>query len=169
MNIREQLIAKHSRKNALEIAEYACQAQEHFDELMENFLSPIYRIAQRAAGSVNFAAATKTPFLVPFVPKLVAQLERTDVHDAVIRNTLRILEDYDIPPELEGVVMNACFQYIEDFNSAPAIKAYSLTILFRLSNTYPEIKSELKLIINDHSDRETPAFLARARKILPYL
>jgi hypothetical protein len=41
--------------------------------------------------------------------------------------------------------------------------------LFRLSKTYPEIRAELKLIIEDHWDNETIAFRSRGKKILSEL
>jgi hypothetical protein len=62
--------------------------------------------------------------------------------------------------------MNACFGFIEKPSAPVAIKAFSLTILYRLSALYAEIQPELKLIIEDRWDTETPAFKSRAKKIL---
>ncbi|MBS1670911.1 MAG: hypothetical protein JST94_05595 [Bacteroidetes bacterium] len=62
--------------------------------------------------------------------------------------------------------MNACFNFIETPATPVAIKAFSLTILQKLSLQYPEIKQELKLIIEERWEHETAAFKSRARKIL---
>ncbi|MES1217149.1 MAG: hypothetical protein ABUT20_16670, partial [Bacteroidota bacterium] len=56
--------------------------------------------------------------------------------------------------------------YIASHDEAIAIKAFSLTVLEKLSHQYPEIKKELKLVIEDRWNYETAAFHSRARKIL---
>jgi hypothetical protein len=49
---------------------------------------------------------------------------------------------------------------------ATAIKAFSITVLQRLARLYPEIINEIKLVIEERWDYETPAFKVRARKLL---
>lgn len=169
MNIHEALKSGHSLALAQEIAAYACSSPKRFNELMRCFMSDEYRIAQRAAWSVSWAARKKPAMIMPHVAELVAQLSRKNVHNAVIRNTVRILEEIEIPESFHGEVMNACFSFVESPTVAPAIKAFSLTILYRLSAQYPEIRPELKLIIEEKWDNETPAFRSRGRKILDKL
>jgi len=168
MNIREELLKQkiHFKEDALRITAYACASPKHFTDLMDCFLSNEYRVAQRAAWSVSWAARSKPALITPYIKQLVAQLSRTDVHNAVIRNSVRILEDIEIPEDLHGDVMNACFAFIEKPSTPVAIKAFSLTTLHNLSAHYPEIKQELKLIIEERIDTETAAFKSRAKKIL---
>ncbi|MFX8778192.1 hypothetical protein ABTM50_20175, partial [Acinetobacter baumannii] len=71
------------------------------------------------------------------------KLNNTEVHTAVIRNAVRVLETIEIPEQYHGEVMNRCFAFIEDPTIPVAIKAFSLTTLFNLSRQYPEIKHEL--------------------------
>ena len=88
------------------------------------------------------------------------------MHSAVIRNTLRLLQDVEIPSRYKGRVMNTCFEMIGSPETAIAIKAFSLTVLEHLATDYPDILPELKLIIEEQWDRSTPAFRSRAKKIL---
>ncbi|HRH61574.1 MAG TPA: hypothetical protein PL045_13445, partial [Chitinophagaceae bacterium] len=104
--------------------------------------------------------------IAPHLQTLVAQLQRGDVHIAVIRNSVRILEAIEIPEAFHGDVMNACFGFIEKPSTPAAVKAFSLTTLANLSRHYPEIKQELKLIIEERIPHETAAFKSRAKKIL---
>ena len=168
MNIKEELLKQqiHFKADALRITEYACSSPKRFKELMDCFLSNEYRLAQRAAWSVSWAARSKPTLIMPHIKDIVAQLQRTDVHNAVIRNSVRILEDIDIPEAYHGEVMNACFAFIEKPSTPAAIKAFSLTTLYNLSKQYLEIKPELKLIIEERMDNETAAFKSRAGKIL---
>ena len=128
-----------------------------------------YRLSQRAAWSVSLAARMTPEVVSPYIKDLVAQLQRKDIHDSVIRNSVRMLEQLKIPETFHGEVMNACFLFIETPATPAAIKAFSLTTLFNLSKQYPEIKPELKLIIEERWDTETAAFHSRGKKILAKL
>ena len=166
--MKEELLKERvqTKRKALAITEYACSSPTHFKELIKCFLANEYRLAQRAAWSVSWAARRKPELVKPYIKDFVAQLSRTDVHGAVIRNSIRVLEAIEIPEELHGDVMNACFAFIEKTSTPVAIKAFSLTTLFNLSKIYPEIKSELKLLIQNNWDNETAAFKSRGKKIL---
>jgi hypothetical protein len=169
MNIREEILLEHSKKQALKIADYACTSPAHFKELMNCFLENNYRVAQRAAYSVSWAALRHPKMIDPYLGTLVKQLKRTDVHEAIPRNCLRILESVNIPSTYHGEVMDACFEFAQDPKTPIAIKAASLTILYNLSKVYPEIRSELKLIIETQWENETAAFRSRGKKILKAL
>lgn len=166
MSMEEEILSDHSKEHALKIAGYACSSSENFKALMECFMSNDYRLAQRAAWSVNWAARKKPEMVEPYIKDLVAVLDKKDVHDAVIRNSLRVLEETEIPEKYHGEVMNACFGFIEKPGTPGAFKAYSITIIEKLSKFYPEILDELKLIIRENWDHETPAFKSRGKKIL---
>jgi len=84
----------------------------------------------------------------------------------VKRNSVRLLQHIDIPKKFHGEVMDLCFNYVSSPNEPVAVKAFSLTILQNLSTDYPEIKNELKLIIEDRWPHETAAFHSRAKKFL---
>lgn len=167
MNIKEELLKEKNitRAKALSIAEFASSSPRHFQELMKCFLSNEYRLAQRAAWCVSWAARKNPELIKPHIKDLVAQLGRTDVHDAVIRNSVRVLQEIEIPKELHGEVMNACFEFIEKPSIPVAIKAFSMTTLFNLSKDYPEIKNELRVIIENNWNNETAAFKSRGKKI----
>jgi hypothetical protein len=142
MNIRDALLEDkiQNRSKALSIAEFACSSPKRFKELMQCFLANEYRLAQRAAWSVSWATRKKPELIKPYIKDLVAQLSHSDVHDAVIRNSIRVLEEIEIPELLHGDVMNACFGFIKKPSVPVAVKVFSLTTLFNLSKYYPEIK-----------------------------
>jgi hypothetical protein len=107
--------------------------------------------------------------ITPWFKPLLDNLARKDIHVAVIRNTVRLLQDVSIPKKHQGRVMNSCFDFIQSPETPIAVKAFSLTILSHLSADYPEIAGELKLIIDDQWEQATPAFRSRAKKILKQL
>lgn len=166
MNITEELEREHSRAQALKIATYACASKKNFRELMRCFMSDDYRLAQRAAWSVSWAARNNPPVIDPYIQELVSQMQRVDMHPAVVRNAVRIFEDITVPEAFQGEVMHVCFSFVENPVTAAAVKASALTVLFNLSRTYPEIIPELSLLINERWDTEGFAFRARGRQIL---
>ena len=166
MIIRDQLLQEHSLANTMKIVDFACASEENFEQLMQCFLCNEYRVCQRAAWAVSHVASQRPAFINAYIKDLVDQLARKDVHNAVIRNSVRILQQIEIPEEFHGEVLNACLGFIENHNTPVAIKAFSLTTLDNLSKLYPEIKGELKLIIEERWEMETPAFRSRAMKIL---
>lgn len=169
MITRDEILKEHTRTHALKIASYACASENNFKELMKCFMANDYRIAQRAAWSVSWAAIKKPEMIEPYIKDLVSQMQRTDIHAAVIRNSVRVLEQINIPEKFHGAMMNTCFGFIETPSTPAAIKAFSLTILFNLSHQYPGITQELKLIIEERWDTETAAFRSRGKKILSFL
>ena len=171
MNIKEALLdnSAHSKSNVMKAAEYAASSAQRFKMLVDCFLSDNYRLSQRGAWAISWAARKNSSMIVPYIPTLVAQLKRKGVHAAIVRNSVRILQDVDIPEALHGDVMNVCFGLIENPSTPVAIKAFSLTTLYNLSRLYPEIKPELKLLIEDRMENETAAFKSRGKKILKAL
>ena len=171
MNIKETLLQEkiYTKTGANTITTYACSSPSHPDELMQCFTDKEYRIAQRAAWNVSDVTKRNPELIQPYLKEIVTQLERTDVHPAVIRNSVRILQTIEIPEALHSEVMNVCFNFIEQPATPIAVKAFALTALYNLSNYYPEIKVELQLIIEERIDNETAAFKSRGKKILQQL
>lgn len=76
----------------------------------------------------------------------------------VKRNSIRLMEDIDIPEKFHGEVMNICFGYLESPAEPLAVKVFSMSVLAKLAKEYPEIKTELKLIIEDQLPHQTAGF-----------
>lgn len=169
MNIKETLSSVYSKGQIEAVAKYACTNKTCFNELMQCFLCNDNRLAQMASWSVSYAARLNPTLIQPYIKNLAEQLQRKDVHEAIIRNSIRILQDIEIPEEQHGTVMNSCFELIEKPTTPAAIKAFSLTTLYNLTKVYPEIKQELKLLIETLWNNESPAFKSRGKKILKKL
>ncbi len=168
---RKQLLTGKTlhREAALTIAKTACTSPETFAALMDCFLSPEYRLAQRAAWCVSHAARHQPALIMPYIKVLTEQLLRNDVHPAVVRNSVRILKSITLPEENQGEAMNACFILAEKPETPIAIKAFALSMLYKLSLVYADISSELEVLAEAHLDSESPAVKSVARKIITSL
>jgi hypothetical protein len=166
MDLEKLLAAEHSKKQCDRIVAYIGNDAGRFAMLVDIFFKGEYRLTQRAAWPLSYCVRRHPELIRPYFKPLLDNLARKDIHVAVIRNTLRLLQDVTIPKKYQGRVMSLCFIFIESTETPIAIKAFSLTVLEHLSVDYPEIRPELRLIIEGQWESATPAFRSRARKIL---
>ncbi len=166
MDLRGQLLKEHSKTNTSRIITWVGSDQSRFDQLFNLFLHDEYRIVQRAAWPLSYCVIQHPLLIKKHFGKLLKNLRKPGIHDAVKRNTMRLLQSVDIPPRYQGTVMDTCFQYIATPGEPVAVKAFSLTVLEGLALQYPDIIPEIKLLIEENYDRETAAFKSRAKRLL---
>lgn len=166
MNVREELLKEHSKAQCNKIVKWVGDDQKRFDELFHLFLNDIYRVNQRAAWPVSYCIINHPKFIAKNWSKLVKNLAKPNLHDAIKRNSVRLLQHMDIPQKYQGEIMDICFRFVESPTEAVAIKAFSLTILGNLAKQYPDIIPELKVLIESQVDNQTVAFKTRAKKLL---
>src|SRR5580700_2959316 len=166
MDLLKLLRAEHSKKQTDRIVAYIGDDKQRFAALINLFFKGEYRITQRAAWPLSYCVRRYPELIAPYYRQLLDNLGRKDIHVAVIRNTVRLLQDVSIPKRWHGRVMSLCFDFVAEPETPIAVKAFSLSILSNLSKDYPEIRSELKLIIEGQWEQATPAFRSRARRIL---
>ena len=159
MKLRETILTEHSKATCNKIVKWVGSSQERFDDLFDLFLHDEYRVVQRAAWPISYIVIAHPLFIKKHFSKLIKNLHHPGLHDAVKRNTVRLLQHINIPKKFHGEVMDICFNYIAAPGEAVAIKAFSLTILQNLSKQYPDI-------IEDRWDSESAAFRSRAKKIM---
>jgi hypothetical protein len=166
MDFEQLLRAEHSKRQTDRIVEYVGSDKRRFAALIRLFFAGEYRITQRAAWPLSYCVRAHPELIGPYFKPLLDHLKRKDIHVAVVRNTVRLLQDVEIPKKYHGRVMSTCFDFIQSVETPIAVKAFSLTILSGLADEYPEIRGELRLIIEEQWEHSTPAFRSRAKKVL---
>lgn len=168
MNLEKALLAEHSRVQAEKIAKYINKDSARFKTLMDVFFSNKYILTQRAAWVMSICVRKHPGLITPFLKKMIYNLEKP-VHDAVKRNTVRILQEIDIPDKLIGKTADSCFALLTKPSEAIAIKAFSMTVLLNITKKEPDLKNELRIIIEDQMPYAKAAFLSRGKKTLKEL
>ena len=166
MNIRAALQAEHSKRNTTAIAEYIDGDAKRFAELMKIFFEGEYRPTQRAAWPMSVCVEKHPELISPYLNKLVDQLADSDVHDAVKRNTVRLLQYIEIPKKLQGKIYSICVDLIDDTSEPVAVRAFALTVAIKIAGKEPALLDELRLIAKAHLPHTSIAFHKRARQIL---
>lgn len=169
MDLKEAIRLEHSKKNCRKITAWIGDQQARFDQLMDIFLGSDYCDSQRAAWPLSESVIAHPSLVKKHLKALIRNLDRPAQHEAVKRNTVRILQYINIPRSLQGRIMDKCFHYLTDPLEKPAVKACSLTVIYQLSKIYPEISNELRTIIQQQWDQESKAFRSRAKAILKLL
>ena len=162
-NLREAILIEHSKAQCTKIVNWIGTSQKRFDELFLLFLNDQYRVVQRAAWPVSYCVIAHPSFITKHWNKLIKNLQKSNLHDAVKRNSMRLLQDIPIPKKYQGEIMDSCFRFVASPTEAVAVKAFSLTVLRHLSKQYPEIIPEIKLLIEEQLPHQTAAFKSRAK------
>ncbi|MDN5210682.1 hypothetical protein QQ020_01445 [Fulvivirgaceae bacterium BMA12] len=168
MNLKKALLKDHSRAHALYLADYIRQDEDRFGELMQLFFDEPYLITQRAAWVVGICGEKHPSLIMPYLEKMILNLDN-DIHDAVKRNSLRILQDMDLPDNLIGPAADICFRLLSARDEPVAVKVFSMTVLLNVVKKVPELKNELKIIIEDQMPYGSAGFVSRGRKTLQAL
>jgi hypothetical protein len=162
MDLRSTILAEHSKTQCDMIVQWVGSSQQRFNELFQLFLHDEDKVTQRASWPVSYCVETHPVFIKANLDKLIKNLQKPNLHNAIKRNSIRLLQYVDIPEKYQGAVMNCCFDYVDNPKEAVAVKAFSLTVLGNLAKQYPEIVTEIKLLIADQLPNQTAAFKSRA-------
>ena len=149
MNISQRLESAHSKENSLEIVSYIGNDKIRFQELMNCFLlgTKDYRVPQRAAHAVSLCFDKNPSLIQPYIPELVQLLENPDLKGSLKRNILRILRFSEIEENLRGTLYSRTFELLADPKEEIAVRAFSMTVLYNITQYYRELKQELKAMI----------------------
>lgn len=166
MDIREALLTEHSKRQTMRIVEFIGADAGKFSELVGIFCSDDYKLAQRAGWALTYSAELHPKLARPHLEKLLDQLERGDVHNAVKRNVVRLLQYVEIPENLLGRVYCQCLDLVDDLNAPIAIRVFALSAATRIARSEPDLQRELRLVVKKYMPYATAAFRVRAREIL---
>ena len=167
--LTEQILAEHSKAQTMRIVRWVGHDAARLEVLMEIFLGNEYRLTQRAAWAVRYVGENAPELMTPWLSEMVARLRQPGIHDAVKRNVLNVFEPLEIPENLQDDLADLCFGYLEDPKEALAIRCASMTILEKICRKVPELKPELRLLIEAHFEHGTAGLKSRARKVLKKL
>jgi len=165
MNLRENILREFSKSNTVKIARSIGPNQERFDELMHLFLGDEHKVTHRSAWIISHCADEHPWLIEKHVEKLLLNL-KNPVGDPVKRNTVRVLRYIEIPEDLMGLAAEICFEYLQSGKEPIAVKVHSMDVIFNIVKRFPELKEELRLVIEDQMPFGSKGFISHGRKVL---
>jgi 8-oxo-dGTP diphosphatase len=160
-----------SMKEAEWVATSAIENPAIFVKLFEYSLSPDKKLAFRASWTLTKVCDKFPEMIYPYLAQIVDTLGDIN-NESTLRSFLRIISLSDletINSRLHGVLTEFCFNALNSGNSAIAVKAYAMEILFRLSMIYPELANELSTSIILIMEDGSAGITSRGRNILKRL
>ncbi len=169
MDIREEALKEHSKKQVLKIAAWIGDNEDRFRQYLSLFLYDEYRVVQRISWVLS-AVAEKYPGLVEKnIGTIIKRLDDTGIHVAVKRNVVRVLQFLKIPGKYHAKVFNHCINYLSDPNETIAVRCFSMTVAASLAEKYPELAGEVIETINISMKNSTAGLRARSKMVLKKL
>ena len=165
---QSRLESGHSKEITASIVADIKDAPDRIYELMDCFFSDDWRLSQRAAWPVGIIGENHPKWMLPFMEQMIALL-KAPKHDAVIRNTVRLWQNMEIPEVWQGEIFELCFGFVTTPTTPIAIKAFSMTVCENISKNYPELQQELILAIEDQMEFGSPGVKNRGQKLLKKL
>ena len=142
--------------------------QDLFDDLVEIMLHSNKPIPQRAAW-VMTVVIDNYPWLLKNQLNLLIDSMQYFKHPALARCFLRALCVIDIPDDKMGLLYEKCHNYLFDTKQPAAIRVFALQVMYNISEKEPELKFELKLIIESQIINSTAGLQNRGGKLLEKL
>jgi hypothetical protein len=162
MNIREALEQEHSKTQTLRIVSYIGDDAALMAELMVCFFDTEWRLCQRAAWAVGLLGEKKAYLVEPYLEQMLLHLKLPH-HDALARNTMRTLHAMpEIPENALGLTVDVAFRFLENPSVPTAIRMFSMRVLAKICKKEPDLKDELRLLIEDILAHEKSAGIVSA-------
>lgn len=170
MNFREALEAEHSKAQTLRLTTYIGSSCHRFGKLLKIVAGDDRMLSQRGAWVISHCAEAHPEVVQPFVGELLKNLQRSNLHDAVKRNTMKAIAELEVPDELAGLAADLAFRYLNSPDEAVAVKVYSMAVIENLCRREPVLAGEFRMVIEQQWPHEKrKAFRSRARHVLAAL
>lgn len=168
MDIKRELLKEHSKRQTDKVVKYVGSNPIRFKTLVQTFLGGPYRVTQRAAWPLSNCVREHPKLISPHLKSILKLLDKPDAHVAVKRNIMRLLQDIEIPRQLYGLLTDKCF-LLMDPKETIAVRVFAMSVLANIAMHEPDLKKELRIVIEDQLPYGSAGYLSRARKVLRQL
>jgi hypothetical protein len=133
VNLRNEILKEHSKAQCTKIVSWVGSNQQRFDELFHLFLNDEYRVVQRSAWPMSYCVDAHPALISKHWKELMDNLKKPNLHDAVKRNSIRLMQEIELPEAYHGEIMDMCFKYLESPTEPLAVKVFSLSVIANLN------------------------------------
>lgn len=131
-------------------------------------LTADHPLGMRTSWMLGALSEIAPTLLFPILPKLF-ELRHVCDYAGYDRSLAKWLSLAGVPESIEGEVTDQLFSWLIDPKIKVAVKVYSMSALADLCKKYPELQSELRLILEEQFPDGSAGFKSRARKVLAQL
>ena len=168
MDIIEFLNIDSSRLNADLLVEKFEKDREVFYNILAAMYQDTYPLSMRASRVIWLIAKKYPSFIDPYLPEFIDRLTKFKV-DGIRRNILSILVDIPLPDIDLGELFDICYTALESEKEPVAIRGNAITILYKISEKEPELKTELIELFQAQLPCDSRGIEARINEMLKRL
>ncbi|MBO7433913.1 MAG: hypothetical protein J6U13_09215 [Salinivirgaceae bacterium] len=161
----EQLEAEASRANTDLVVAWTMADSRRLADLAEAALNGDVPVGPRAMWALSIVAERDSQSLQPFLPEMVKTLPQMS-HTGMRRLVCKILMLCKLPTEFDGPIIDFCFRMLEQPDEPIGVKGNCMSLIAQRLHLYPELKPELKAIVDDIlTTTESRGLATRAKKL----
>ena len=169
MNLKALLTREHSKSSRDLIVEHLLANPNEVDDLMTLFFGNEILTTQYSAWVVGRLGEIRPELVSPYFPKMIKVMSKGNCTDAVYRNSFRVLQFQKVDESLWGELFDLCIEVLTSNKMAVAIKVFAMTTAFNIVKEVPELKNELKLVVEELIPEGTAGIKSRGNKVLAAL
>lgn len=154
-----------SKLDALFLAEHIAKNPTTIKLAFEMMGNDSNKKAWKAAWVLDHVYLEKPDLINDYIDTMIMLFMQSHC-DGTRRILGKLLSLNDITDRVDGNFVNTCFDMLISETVAVAVKVHAMQLLFNISQTYPELRAELKLILEEQMPNNTVAFKARAKRLL---
>jgi len=143
------LLVNAGKVYTMELKRMALQDREMLDLLIRVFLTDEKKLCWHAGWVLFKIADTHKDLLEKYLPSIIEKLPNM-LYDSQCHGALRIIQHYDITNEHhQGILVDAGIKFIRLKKYPPNLKYFSIIIIDKIANYYPELRNELAFTIEE--------------------
>ena len=171
MELIALLLKEHSKRNGMEVAKHIQEDPKIIDDVINLLSSESIALQQRAPQALCYAVEyLKVTLTCSQIAQLVQILKKVNLHNAVPRNILKIIElNGNVADQDKGFLFDYCIDTITSSNNPIASRAFAVPVAHKLVIEFPDLQQELKEVLLSLSDLESPGIQFRKKKYLQLL
>lgn len=165
----EELLCDSSRNTILIAVKLIEENPQLYNDFFDFTMKDNGVYGQRSGRVIQILAEKNPGQVRPYIHAIARKIPVAK-SEGLRRSFLRVLMDHykELNEDELGLMTETCFRWIAA-DEKPAIKVYSLEILYRVSNLYPDLKHELMAVIGSIMPHESKGIKARGRKMMAIL
>ncbi|MDP1744931.1 MAG: hypothetical protein Q8L90_05100 [Bacteroidota bacterium] len=165
MDYKQQLLKEHSRANTDAIAKAIGNNAVEFKKIIDIVYNEKAPLPQRASWLLSTVNDKHPDLLLPYISLFISSIKKIKI-DGIKRNMLAVLASNKISKNLQGKLVNLCFDLLLSSDETVAVKVYAMQAIANIAKHHPELENELKAAIEDQLPKTSAAFHARAKRVL---
>ena len=165
MELESEIKILRSKHQVEKLIRWIGTDSKRFAQLMKLFFNGDQDISRRSAWVVSHCCERHPKLAKPWLKAMINKLQEPNIHSAIQRSVMRVLQYVEIPKSLKGTVVILCFNFISDIKTAIAPQAFAMTVLANIAKEEPDLLKELRVLVHQMLPYGTSAFRARAKKI----